>query len=115
MNSVHRKARNIAGIFNVLAKIIAVFGGTVAFLIFITGFGSAGDPLFQTAVAIVIGITTTVSWAAISLAALIAGYISERVQEPIAPPMAAPTLLPAWVPPQQQQPGPQWRDEPQWR
>jgi hypothetical protein len=109
--NVRKKAASITKIFHVLSQVVAVFGGTTSFFVFISGFSDTGDPVFFSAIAIIIALATTITWAGISLAALIAGYIAER----------STSEMIAWAYPQPQQPkqsfdqhGPQWREEPRW-
>ena len=84
IDTIHRNADRVAGIFNALATLVLVIGSIIALLVLVGGFiGAFNDDsgpsiLSGIAAALLIGIYTAITWAGVQLSALVAGYIKVR-------------------------------------
>lgn len=80
--TLNRRAASVAAIFNTLATVVIILGVIAAIAGFIQAVASADEVLAGVfaglLVALAIGVYVAVSWAGITLAALIAGYIQNR-------------------------------------
>lgn len=84
--TLHKNADRVAGIFNGLSIFVVVVGVVTGLAALIVGFvvGLQNDDSLVVAIigaivsTVVIGIYTAIAWAAIQLAALVAGYIKVR-------------------------------------